>query len=112
MERVVSFVTLDSLFIPIVKASQKETILNENTEGEIEMSENTDLKQFDISIEEYREYDFGGRVYRIHHPVTLYYRVGGTTHRVVDNLGVAHCVPSPGVNGCVLRWKSDPPVSF
>lgn len=65
-----------------------------------------------ISDEEWREYDFGGRVYRIDKPVDLYYRDGGTTHRVVTADGVAHCVPAPGVDGCVLRWKANPVVSF
>jgi hypothetical protein len=58
----------------------------------------------DISMEMWREYDFGGRVYRIESPVELY--VGNTTHRVVDGAGVVHCVPNVGKNGCVLRWKS------
>ena len=72
------------------------------------------LKEFDISTELWREYDFGGRVYRIDFPKTLYYRTGGTTHRVVDSKGVAHCVPVPGAYGCVLRWENreDPPVNF
>ena len=74
-----------------------------------------DLKQNDLTSEEWREYDFGGRVYRIGHPKTLYYRVGGTTHRVVDSDGVIHCVPIPGAYGCVLRWANKegvPPVQF
>ncbi len=67
----------------------------------------------DITCEEWREYDFDGRVYRIDDPIKLY--VGKTTHRVVDAQGIAHCIPAPGFNGCVLRWKSvDPnkPVAF
>lgn len=64
----------------------------------------------DISSEEWREYDFGGRVYRILAPRELY--VGTTTHRVVDLAGITHCVPAPGQVGCVLRWKADPAVSF
>lgn len=59
----------------------------------------------DISDEEWREYDFGGRVYRIEDPRDLY--VGNSTHRVVDAKGVAHCVPAPGKSGCVLRWKGE-----
>lgn len=66
----------------------------------------TELKKFDITDEEYREYDFGGRVYRIVSPMELYIRPGGSTHRVVDATGVVHCVPSPGIQGCVLRWKT------
>lgn len=72
------------------------------------------IKQ-ELLTEEYREYDFGGRVYRIDHPQCFYYRAGGSTHRVVDSDGVVHCVPSPGHNGCVLRWKNTDvtvPVNF
>lgn len=67
----------------------------------------------DISQEEYREYDFGGRVYRIDNPKDLY--IGATTHRVVDADSVVHCIPVPGSYGCVLRWKSkvqNKPVHF
>jgi hypothetical protein len=65
-----------------------------------------ELKTSDLTVEEWREYDFGGRVYRIDNPVSLVTRTGGSTHRVVDSLGVVHCLPAPGVGGCVLRWKS------
>ena len=58
-------------------------------------------------IEEWREYDFGGRVYRIDKPVSLHFREGGSTHRVVDEAGIVHCVPAPGKDGCVLRWKGE-----
>ena len=64
----------------------------------------SDLVSNDISTEAWREYDFGGRVYRISNPVKLYFRPGGSTHRVTTTDGVAHCVPAPGVGGCVLRW--------
>ena len=69
----------------------------------------------DISMEEWREYDFSGRVYRIERPVTLFFREGGTTHRVLGKDGIVHCMPAPGVNGCVLRWKpadDEHPVQF
>jgi hypothetical protein len=62
----------------------------------------------DLSDELWREYDFGGRVYRIEAPAKLFMRPGGTTHRVLDFAGVVHCVPVPGGGGendCVLRWK-------
>lgn len=62
----------------------------------------------DISVEEWREYDFGARVYRIEAPQKLY--IGATTHRVVDATGVVHCLPAPGYHGCVLRWKG--PIIF
>lgn len=64
-----------------------------------------DLIERDITCEEWREYDFQDRVYRITNPKTLVMRPGGTTHRIVDANGVAHCVPVPGTLGCVLRWK-------
>lgn len=83
-----------------------------------------------IGHEEYREYEFdevrqdkqgnmcatGRRItYRIYNPKFLYLRPGGTTHRVVDADGVAHCVPSIGICGCILRWKTKDgfePVAF
>lgn len=57
--------------------------------------------------EEWREYDWEGRSvpYRIENPVTLWYRPGGSTHRVLDEAGVTHCIPAPGERGCALRWK-------
>lgn len=55
----------------------------------------------DITVEEWREYDFGGRVYRIDAPQKLW--IGTTTHRVLDAHGIVHCVPAPGFSGCVLR---------
>jgi hypothetical protein len=60
----------------------------------------------DLTDELWREYDFPGREkpYRIEAPRALYVMSGGTTHRVVDIHGVAHCVPAPGQAGCVLRW--------
>ena len=73
------------------------------------------MEKRDITTELWREYDFGGRVYRIKSPITLFYRIGGTTHRVVDALGIVHCVPAPGINDCVLRWMNvnpDEPVNF
>jgi hypothetical protein len=64
------------------------------------------MKIESLLTEEYREYDFEGRVYRIDNPVTLFFREGGTTHRVLDSEDVVHCVPVPGSCGCVLRWKN------
>lgn len=73
------------------------------------------LSLMDLSCEVYREYDFGGRTYRISNPIGVYLRNGGTTHRVVDEKGVVHCVPTVGHLGCALRWvNKDPlnPVNF
>jgi hypothetical protein len=64
-----------------------------------------ELKQESLNMELWREYDFSGRVYRLDNPQRLYYRSGGTTHRVIDKDGIAHCLPAPGEKGCVLRWK-------
>ena len=70
-----------------------------------------DLK--DLTDEKWREYDFDGRVYRINNPEAL--AVGLTTHRVVGDNGIVHCLPAPGFHGCVLRWCPKPgadPVAF
>lgn len=64
------------------------------------------MERKDISAEQWREYDFGGRVYRIDSPEALFLRPGGTTHRVLDAAGVVHCVPAPGQSGCALRWQN------
>lgn len=58
-------------------------------------------------IENWREYDFNNRVYRINNPVKVQFKSGGSTHRVTDATGVVHCVPAPGFNGCVLRWDGE-----
>ncbi|MDE2097338.1 MAG: hypothetical protein KGL39_08855 [Patescibacteria group bacterium] len=65
----------------------------------------SNLVKKDLTVEAWREYDFGGRIYKIENPLELYYREGGSTHRVVTEGGIAHCVPAPGINGCVLRWQ-------
>jgi hypothetical protein len=64
-----------------------------------------DLVEKSLEKELYREYDFCDRLYKIDKPVKLFYREGGSTHRVVDRENVVHCLPAPGFNGCVLRWK-------
>lgn len=79
------------------------------------LTKDNDLQEHDITTEEWREYDFEGRVYRIDNPHTLFTRPKGTTHRVVDSTGQVHCVPAPGEHGCVLRWQNkdkSKPVNF
>lgn len=78
-----------------------------------------EIKSGDLSGEEWREYDmeteFGRRVYRIENPKTLYFRVGGSTHRVLDRAGEMHLLPGPGYRNCVIRWKprdASAPVAF
>ena len=58
-----------------------------------------------LAGEQWREYDFGGRIYRIESPSQLYYRKGGVTHRVIGADGITHCCPVPGYQGCVIRWE-------
>lgn len=78
----------------------------------------SELNEYDISTEAWREYEWPARAmfpYRIENPVTLWIKPGGTTHRVLDAEGIVHCVPSVGVNGCVLRWVNkdvNNPVNF
>lgn len=65
-----------------------------------------EMKKIDVKgVEEWREYEFGGRIYRIEKPVSVEFRADSTTHRVTDSAGIVHCVPAPGHQGCVLRWK-------
>jgi hypothetical protein len=58
----------------------------------------------------------GARVtYRIEAPKLLFIRPGGSTHRIVDDKNVAHCVPAVGLLGCVIRWFNgdvEVPVNF
>lgn len=61
------------------------------------------MEQKDITAEAWREYDFEGRIYKIVNPQSLV--IGSTTHRVIDADGLVHCLPAPGFQGCVLRWK-------
>ena len=73
------------------------------------------LEKRDLQTELWREYDFAGRVYRINNPVYLFFRPDGTTHRILDDKGIAHCCPAPGEFGCVIRWQSkstEEPVTF
>ncbi len=72
------------------------------------------LELRDISCEEYREYDFGDRVYRINNPIGLYYRAGGSTHRIVDSHGTSHLAPFPGEHTVIrwLNWDPSVPVNF
>lgn len=74
-----------------------------------------ELRCYDLTGEDWREYEFFGKVYRIDNPVQLFLREGGTHHRVEDDSGIVHCLPGPGMYGCVLRWKNRagfPPVQF
>lgn len=65
-----------------------------------------ELKKIDVAgVEEWREYDFEGRVYRINTPKSVEFQLNSTTHRVTGADGIVHCVPAPGYRGCVLRWK-------
>lgn len=76
----------------------------------------SELISGDLRDEEYREYVLeSGKVYRIVAPQTLWVRMGGNTHRVLDSEGVVHCVPGPGYRNAVLRWKpksGTDPVAF
>ena len=79
------------------------------------------MKGRDISLELWRNYRWRDPIsgefvaHRISKPFTLYYEQGHTTHRIVDEDGIVHCIPAPGYFGCVLTWQNPPetaPVSF
>jgi len=86
------------------RAKAKMTVVNECAKHEGRSGDL--LGPYDLTDEAWREYQFGDIAYRIYDPVSLYFRKSGSTHRVVDVEGVTHCVPAPGFNNCVLRWKS------
>lgn len=105
----------DEVLEPKIEVSMETffnpTVVHQQNGGEA-MNE---LLEKDLSTEQYREYEFTDKVYKIENPAKLFYRTDGSTHRVVDAEGVTHCVPAPGVSGCVLRWKtkdSTVPVNF
>jgi len=87
------------------------------TFSELKESLNLSIAEYsvrDISHELWREYEHGGRVYRIENPIALIIRNAGTTHRIVDGYGISHCHPIPG-RGTALRWFNGlekPPVVF
>lgn len=64
------------------------------------------ITKHSLRTEKWREYEYGGKTYRINSPRALYMRKEGTTHRVLDTKGVVHCLPAPGYFGCVLRWEN------
>jgi hypothetical protein len=76
------------------------------------MSNIENMKEFDISTEFWREYDYGeGRIYHIANPVKLFLKEGSTGHRILDNAGVVHWVPT-NIWHCI-RWSApSQPVSF
>lgn len=79
-----------------------------------------EFKEYDISMESYRDYNFeyvdakGERLtrnYRIVNPKKLFikYEDGlevGTTHRVVDSKGKCHLPPASGFKGCVISFEN------
>jgi hypothetical protein len=69
------------------------------------------LDEFDLTHETVRSYTWINQhghehTVEIYSPQKLFKRVGGSTHRVLDNEGNIHCVPAPEKFGCVLRWRS------
>lgn len=59
----------------------------------------------DISDEAWREVETSeGLKIRIQNPVTLIFRRGGSTHRVVNEEGVVYCYAAPETGKSILRW--------
>lgn len=75
------------------------------------------MNKKDISTEEWRSYEWiipetgEKRLHVIKKPIFLYYEKGSSCHVVTseekDGNIIAHCVPSVGRYGCVLRWGKD-----
>lgn len=66
----------------------------------------SDLKKIELTgVEDWREYDFEGRVYRIEKPASVEFRPNGSSHRVTGQDGIVHVVPAPGFQGCVMRFS-------
>lgn len=73
------------------------------------------MKQYCLKAEKVRIYDFEGRVYEIHNPVTLFLAPNAKFHRILDKNGMMHLCPAPGTNGCVIKWiprNKNKPVQF
>jgi hypothetical protein len=73
----------------------------------------TELKEADISTEEWREYRYAnGDVYRVNKPKRLWFKADerGDSHRVLDSDGVTH-YPRRGWVAIVWSAPSEP-VSF
>lgn len=88
--------------------SERDETMEETKHGDV-------LVNMDVVGDElWREYDFVepatgiSRVYKIAAPVTVEYRLGGTTHRVTDADDVTHVVPAPGYHCCVVRIGNRP----
>jgi len=68
------------------------------------------MKEYDISLEGWREYEYleSGKIYRINNPETLFIKEGGTGHRIRDVEGVVHWCPINILY--IIRWSG--PVEF
>lgn len=95
--------TMVGFIVPGSAAEEEEPDPNELIEHELD--------------ELWREYEWADKhgnyvSHRIEKPLRLYIRRGGSTHRILDADGTAHCVPAPEVYGCVLKWESKNGVYF
>ena len=81
-----------------------------------------DIVQRDLRGEKWREYIWEttpsseqNRLVHIGDPQTLFYREGGTTHRILTSNGIVMLVPAPGHFGCYVRYQPrdvQEPVAF
>lgn len=104
---------IETLEKPVIELPESELNIDSRSDEEWfwdQVAERkSELKIRDLTGEEWREYVTLGtpNVYRIINPVTLY--IDSTTHRVLDDDGIMHCIP---MNGTVLRWKPRDPEAF
>jgi len=87
-----------------------------NAEASAQILPDSEYIKADISDEAWREVVLAsGMTIRIDNPVTLIFRKGGSTHRVVDDKGEVYCYAAPETGQSILKWKSkneDQPVQF
>lgn len=64
----------------------------------------SDNKFFDVSTEEFRIYEFPNKeIVKIYEPVAVSVNKESGSHRILDNNGISHYIPSGWIH---LFWKA------
>lgn len=98
------------------EAATRRTTLKKKRQLEKEYKMgNKKIKKKSLNNEEWREYDYTGKTYRVHNPTLLYFYEGSDTHAIIDSEGILRVFPAPGYQGCHVTIKpknSKNPVQF